>query len=121
MRTWRPSLRARPRRRRRRRLSRARGGSVHPLAQQPGALAHQLQDLVLDVDLTLAGATKRAEELAVGREHRVGHECPNLEQAGDAALWKGPGYVLGVVGGAFDDEAAHGLRPGQRDPFGDVK
>src|SRR5260370_31339706 len=91
------------------------------LAQKPSALAHQVEDLVLDVDLALARAAQGAEKLAIGCEHRVGDEGPVLQETGHAAPRKRLRHVLRVVGSAFDHESADCLGPRQSHAFGDVE
>src|SRR5260370_35884451 len=89
------------------------------LAQKPGALAHQVEDLVLDVALALARTAQGAEKLAIGCEHRVGDEGPDLQETGHAAPRKRLRHVLRVVGSALDDESADSLGPRQSDAFGE--
>src|ERR1700687_3050030 len=54
-------------------------GTPDPLAEKAGAFAHQVEDLVLDVDLAFARTAQGAEEFAVGREHRVRDEGPDFQ------------------------------------------
>src|SRR6266446_160956 len=91
------------------------------LAQKPGALAHQVEDVVLDVDLSRARAAQGAEELAIACEYRVRDEGPDLQKTGHAAPRKRFRHVLRVVGSTFDHESADCLRPRQRDSLGDVE
>src|SRR6266446_4785197 len=82
-----------------------------PLADQSRAFAHQLEDLLLDLDPFLARPAERAEEAALGGEDGVGDKGANLQQPGHAAARKPLLRVGRVVRPAFDHETAHALRP----------
>src|SRR5256885_1894063 len=97
------------------------GVALEALADQPRALSHQLQDLLLDLDLFLARAAQGAEEAAFGGEYGIGDKGANLEKAGDAAARKLFLGVGRVVRTALDHEPAYALRPGQGDVLGDVE
>src|SRR5439155_18916888 len=100
---------------------RRRGVAPEALADEPRALAHQLQDLLLDLDLFLARAAQCAEEAALRGEHRVGNKGANLEQPCHAAARKLFLRVGRVVRTALDHEPAYALRPRQGDVLGDVE
>src|SRR2546425_556158 len=107
------SLTSRPRSRRR--------VASEPLADEPGAFAHQVQDLLLDLDLLLAGPAQGAEEPALRREDRVGDKRADLQQPGDAAARELLLGVARVVRPPLDHEPAHALGPGECHVFRDVK
>src|SRR5437660_9796838 len=76
---------------------------------------------MLDFPLLLARTAERPEEPALGGEHGVGDEGPDLEQPGDAALGKLFLRLARVVRAALDDKPAHPLGPGQGHVLRDVE
>src|SRR5581483_3181868 len=94
---------------------------VDPASYEPGAFAHEGEELRLDVDRLLTRAAQRPEPVTIGGEDRVGDERADVEQARDRAAREGLLRIGRVVRPALDYEAADALGPRQRDVLRDVE